>query len=81
VSPRPWGVTTQKGNKIYVHLLDWPASDDLWLPVGGAVTSAHFLGRDGVVPFRAEKNGVLLSGIPAMRGDDMDTIVVLEMAR
>jgi alpha-L-fucosidase len=81
VSPRPWGVTTQKGNKIYVHLLDWPAADDLWLPVSGAVASAHFLGRDGLVRFRAEKNGVLLSGIPAMQAGDLDTIIVLEMTQ
>ena len=23
VTPRPWGVTTQKGDAVYVHLLDW----------------------------------------------------------
>ena len=23
VTPRPWGVTTQKGDTVYVHLLDW----------------------------------------------------------
>lgn len=22
VAPHPWGVTTQKGNKLYVHILD-----------------------------------------------------------
>jgi len=24
VTPRPWGVTTQKGDTVYVHVLDWP---------------------------------------------------------
>ena len=24
VPPRPWGVTTQKGDTIYLHILDWP---------------------------------------------------------
>jgi alpha-L-fucosidase len=81
LSPRPWGVTTQKGNKVYVHLLEWPAADDLWLPLSAAVSSARFLGRDGAVRFRVERNGVLLSGLPAMRGDDMDTVIVLEMAQ
>ena len=23
VTPRPWGVTTQKGDRVYVHVLDW----------------------------------------------------------
>ena len=27
ITPRPWGVTTQKGARTFVHLLDWP--DDL----------------------------------------------------
>ncbi|MEJ7616867.1 MAG: alpha-L-fucosidase [Pyrinomonadaceae bacterium] len=26
VEPRNWGVTTQKGNRIYVHILDWQDS-------------------------------------------------------
>ncbi len=21
--PRPWGVTTHKGNRVFVHVLDW----------------------------------------------------------
>ena len=26
VTPRPWGVTTQKGDRVFVHVLDWKDS-------------------------------------------------------
>ena len=81
VSPRPWGVTTQRGNRVYVHVLDWPAGDDLWVPLTGRVVRASLLGRDGTVRAQAGEGGVLLRGIPAMQRDDIDTIVVLELAR
>ena len=32
VTPRSWGVTTRKGGKIYVHILDWP-DEELFVPI------------------------------------------------
>lgn len=34
VAPHPWGVTTQKGNKLYVHILDLQ-DKALFLPLDG----------------------------------------------
>ncbi len=34
VAPHPWGVTTQKGNKLYVHILDLK-DKALFLPLTG----------------------------------------------
>lgn len=80
VPPRPWGVTTRKDNKVYVHILDWQ-DDDLWLPLDAQVKRASVLGRDGVVRVQPGKGGVLLGGISALRQDDIDTVVVLELGR
>lgn len=80
VPPRPWGVTTRKDNKVYVHILDWQ-DDDLWLPLDAKVKRASVLGRDGVVRVQPGKGGVLLGGISALRQDDIDTVVVLELGR
>ncbi len=80
VPPRPWGVTTRKGNKVYVHILDWQ-DDDLWLPLDAKVKRASVLGRDGVVRLQPGKGGVLLGGISALRQDDIDTVVVLELGQ
>ncbi len=34
IAPRDWGVTTQKGNKLYVHILNLK-DDGLYLPMQG----------------------------------------------
>lgn len=44
--PRPWGAVTQKGNKLYVHVLDWQ-DEVLALPAVAGVKSASLLGGGG----------------------------------
>jgi alpha-L-fucosidase len=75
IAPRPWGVTTQKGTKVYVHILDWP---DASLALPGQVKSAHFL-KDGRRGDITEAAGGLALQIPADARDDFDTIAVLEL--
>jgi alpha-L-fucosidase len=79
VSPRSWGVTTRKDNRVYVHILNWPASDMLWVPVSGRVKAARYL-RDGSAAGYVEvEGGVLLKSIPQRAVDEYDTIVALEL--
>ena len=53
LAPQGWGVTTQKGNTVYVHVLD-PALDNVTLPgFSGKVKSARLLGNGGSVVFVA----------------------------
>ena len=74
VTPRPWGVTTQKAGKIYVHVFD--LSDELLaLPKLANVRSATVLGSGTKVEVRQMKDGTLLR-IPAGR-DPVDTVIVL----
>ena len=78
IAARPWGVTTQKGNRVYVHILDW-RDDELSIPLAGKVRSARVLGSDAVVRVTSAQGSMLLRGLSAARRDDIDTIVVLEM--
>jgi len=79
ITARPWGVTTQKGNKVYVHILDWQDAS-LALPLlPGKVKSAHFL-KDGSRGAVSEAAGGLVLQIPASARDDIDTVAVLELA-
>ena len=74
VTPRPWGVTTQKAGKIYVHVLDW--SDELLaLPKLANVRSATVLGTGQNVEILQVDGGTLLR-LPAGR-DAVDTVIVL----
>ena len=79
ITPRVWGVTTQKGNRVYVHVLDWNGSDALWLPVGSRLKSAKFL-KDGSAADVVQANGgVLIKSIPRSAADEFDTVVELEL--
>jgi alpha-L-fucosidase len=78
VTPRPWGVTTQKGAKIYVHVLDW--NDELLaLPKLGRIKSATLLNGGAKVTVKALPEGTLLT-LPKEGRDPMDTVIVLEKA-
>lgn len=60
VPPRDWGVTTQKGNTLYVHILDLQ-DNCLYLPLGERrVKSARKFGSTKPVSFSREKEGILL---------------------
>ena len=79
ISPRPWGVTTQKGGTVYAHILDWP---DPVLPIPRLpkpVKSAKLLGSGQKVVVTNWGDQLLL-GLPAKDRDPIDTVVVLETA-
>ncbi|MFH4967433.1 alpha-L-fucosidase [Gaetbulibacter sp. M240] len=39
----PWGRCTQKGNKLYLHVFDWPDDGELAVPLLNRVTKAYLL--------------------------------------
>ncbi len=78
LTPRDWGVTTQKGNKVYVHILDWN-DESLILPAWGKrIKSARLFGSNEAVKFSQNEFGITLK-IPASAKNEIDTIIELEM--
>ena len=76
VTPRPWGVTTQKGKTVYLHVLDWP-DETLSLPkLPGKVTAGRFVKDGSRAAFVEDGSGVRVA-IPAAMRDDTDTVVAL----
>lgn len=60
IPPHDWGVTTRKGDKLYVHILDLQ-DDALYLPLEGKVTSARCLNNGNTVKFDVVKGkGIVL---------------------
>ena len=80
IAPHAWGVTTQKGNRVYVHILDWPDSALLLPRMPKPVKSATFLKDGSTVEFSEGEMGVMLK-IPPRVVDEYDTIAVLELAQ
>ena len=78
VAPHPWGVTTQKEGKLYVHILDLQ-DKSLFLPLEGVKVkrAVDFVTRRPV-KMQQCKGGILiqLEEVPT----DIDKVVELEIS-
>ena len=77
LAPHPWGVTTQKGNKVYVHVLENQDQALLIPALPSKVHAAKLLGTGAAVEYTQTDSGVILK-VP-QAPDAIDTIVVLEL--
>ncbi|WP_106484697.1 alpha-L-fucosidase [Bacteroides sp. Marseille-P3684] len=76
VGPRDWGVTTQKGNRLFVHILNLP-DNGLYLPLTQKVTRAISFKDKTPIKFRQDKNGILMEFEQAP--NDIDFVVELTL--
>jgi len=77
VAAGPWGVTTQRGSTVYVHVLDW---NQPMLALSGMrpVRSARLLRDGSSVEFSAVKGGLVLK-LPEPQAEEVDRVIVLEL--
>jgi alpha-L-fucosidase len=76
VRPREWGVTTQRGDTVFVHVLDWP-DHVLSLPaIDAQVVRATMLAGGATVSVAQTAAGVTLT-LPSTSTDEPDRVVVL----
>ncbi len=79
VSQRPWGVTTVKGNRLFVHILDWPDRMLVLPPLDRPVKNAKMLKGGAKVELRQDAAGAILILPAAPAAEEFDTVVELEM--
>lgn len=80
VDARNWGVTTAKGDKVYVHILDWQ-DRQLTLPaMAGKIRSAKLFTDKTPVKFTQSPEGVVLTMNSAPSTDAIDTIIELDVS-
>jgi alpha-L-fucosidase len=78
LAPGPWGVTTQRGSTVYVHVLEWNQPVLALAEPPGPIRSARLL-RDGSnVEFNAVKRGFVLK-LPEPQPGEADRVIVLEL--
>lgn len=76
VSPRAWGATTQRGDTVFVHVLDW-RDRLLAIPlVGLRVTRATMLMNGKALEFEQTPLGLRLT-LPDDRAGEPDRVIVL----
>ena len=76
ISPRSWGVTTVRGNQIYVHILDWQEPYLMLPPIAGVKAAWDFESHQKIALERF--HGQTLLAVPPAAGNSMDRIVVLD---
>ena len=78
LSARDWGVTTQKDNKVYVHILAW-FDESLTIPSWGKkIKSAKLFSDKSTLKFIENEYGITIK-VPKAKMDPLDTIVELEI--
>ena len=79
IPARPWGVTTQRGDTVFVHVLDWK---DSVLALTGLrrVVKARYVGRDGGPHVTGVAGGVVLT-IDPPSATDIDLVIELQLDR
>ena len=80
MSARPWGVTTHKGDRIFVHILDWKDAALAIPRPDRPVKSASYFKDGRPVGFTFEKDALVLHLDPGA-SDPIDTIIALELGR
>jgi alpha-L-fucosidase len=80
VAPGDWGVTTQKGDQVYVHVLRWNAPLLALPPMPRTIRTAQVLLNGSPVEFTQSSKGVILKIPPAEKGE-LDRVVVLAVAK
>ena len=78
ITPRPWGVTTRKGDRVYVHVLDWQDEALLLPSLPSRVRAARVLGTGRAVTVTPVDGGVIVK-VPHDAVDPIDTIVALDL--
>jgi alpha-L-fucosidase len=77
VDPHPWGVTTVKGNKVYVHLMGESDENLLLNDFGKKIRKAYLFDDQSPVVFKQNEFGITIK-VPTGKRKPIDTIVVLE---
>lgn len=79
VPPQPWGVTTYKDDRVFVHVLDWREAHLLLPEFGGRVVAARAFDDGSALEFEMTPYGTLLELPSGVEGPDV--IVELTVTR
>lgn len=77
-----WGVTTQKKDKIYLHVFNWPANGKLQLGgIKSDITGAYLMGdtKKKILPLQRINATDVVISVPVKAPDSINSVIVLEM--
>ncbi|MCX7008149.1 MAG: alpha-L-fucosidase [Kiritimatiellaeota bacterium] len=74
-----WGTATRKGNKLFLHVFDWPADGKLKVPLQNNAKSAALLVAPEKPLAVTRESQRLVIAVPNAAPDAVDSVVVLEI--
>ena len=74
----PWGRATRKGNRLYLHVFDWPADGTLEVPLASSVTSARLLASPTTALTTSTANGQLTINLPTTAPDPVASVIIVD---
>ncbi|HVI46795.1 MAG TPA: alpha-L-fucosidase [Chitinophaga sp.] len=78
IPAQPWGVTTSKPGKLYLHVLQIPANRQLRVPgVSAKVSTVKMLGGNTSLTWKQSPEGIIIQ-LPVTLPDTRNTVLVLE---
>ena len=80
IAPQKWGVTTRRGDTVFVHVLDGTVTTLSLPPIGARVVTATMLATGARVTIADSPDGLTLT-LPPASAADPDRVVVLQTAR
>ena len=82
-SPFPylsWGRCTRQGQRLYLHVFDYPASGELRVPLGNKISRAYLLAQPASSLAVTPDKQFSTIKLPATTPDPVNTVVVVEFA-
>lgn len=77
IAPQSWGVTTQRDNTVFVHILDWRSNSFLIPEMGKKIKYIREFESKRELPFDVSKHGILVE-LPVNWGNQTDYILEME---
>lgn len=76
----PWGYCTRKGERLYLHVFEWPNNGALKVNgLQNVVREAYVMGvKDELLKF-SQHNSELIIRVPSLEPDSINSVVVLEL--
>lgn len=73
------GMTTLKGNTLYMHVLRWPGRTITFSRIANEVRSVHLLESGRACKFEQAGDRIIVKGLPNGAPNSLDTVIVLEL--
>lgn len=78
IPPQPWGVTTSKPGKLFLHIFKEPFDKELYVPfIKATIDEIKLLGTNKKLSWSKVKDGISIH-LPAVLQDERDAVIELD---